>query len=72
VKEIAAKPNVDWEKLNPAIKVVLVDLCYRGDYTAAARVVLGDNIMSSTVAGCNAFTHLWDKLFQEMGKSPRE
>ena len=58
VKRISEKKDVveaygatDWEKLDPSIKTLLVDLIYRGDYTGATRKFVQPLVVANDVAG---------------------
>ena len=49
----------DWDKLDPAIKEIVVDLDYRGDYTGSHKETLQKHIVANDLEG---FTkHLSDK-----------
>lgn len=61
VKRICEKADVvkaygatDWDKLNPAIKDLLVDLRYRGDYTGATRANIQALVAKNDVKGLAA------------------
>ena len=61
VRRICEKADVvskygktDWEKLNPAIKDILVDLRFRGDYTPKAREHIQKLIVTSDLKGLAA------------------
>lgn len=41
----------DWDRLHPAIREVLVDLRYRGDYTSACRRFLQRHVASNDLVG---------------------
>jgi hypothetical protein len=43
--------NVGWDKLNPAIKDVLIDLRFRGDYTPAAREQIQPLVVNNDLKG---------------------
>ncbi len=54
----ATKPDVtraygetDWEALDPVIKEVLVDLCFRGDYTPSCRQFLQVHVAHNDLEG---------------------
>ena len=58
VKRISAKPDcvaafgkVDWEKAHPAIRDILVDLKFRGDYTPASRKLVQKLLATNDLAG---------------------
>lgn len=58
VKRIASKADVvakygatDWDKLDPAIKDLLVDLRYRGDYTPGTRAKIQEMVSKNDVRG---------------------
>lgn len=58
VKRICAKPDcvakygaVDWDKVNPAIRDVVVDLKFRGDYTTDSRKLVQKLIVQNDLAG---------------------
>jgi hypothetical protein len=58
VKRICAKAdvvkkygNADWEKLDPAIKALLVDLRFRGDYTPTSRQLLQRKVAANDPKG---------------------
>jgi len=61
VKRISAKPDcvaafgaVDWDKTDPAIRDILVDLKFRGDYTPASRRLVQKLLVDSDLAGLAA------------------
>ena len=45
----------DWENLNPAIKELLVDLRYRGDYTPASRKLIQRSVAANDVQALAEF-----------------
>lgn len=56
VKRICTKKDVqakygkcDWDKLNPAIKEILVDLKFRGDYTPNTRKLLQKHVADNNL-----------------------
>lgn len=58
VKRISSKTDtvakygaVDWDKLDPAIKDILVDLRYRGDYTTATRKEIQPLVVANDLQG---------------------
>ncbi|HYJ31122.1 MAG TPA: hypothetical protein VEW25_12370 [Allosphingosinicella sp.] len=58
VKRISAKPDcvaafgkVDWDKAHPAIRDILVDLKFRGDYTPASRKLVQKLLAANDLAG---------------------
>ncbi|TSC31415.1 calcium-binding protein [Corallococcus sp. Z5C101001] len=48
---VAKYGNVDWENLDPALKDVVVDLRYRGDYTPATRREIQEIIAHNDLQG---------------------
>ncbi|MCJ8170434.1 hypothetical protein [Atopomonas sediminilitoris] len=61
VKRICAKRDVvesfgstDWEKLNPKIKDMLIDLRYRGDYTPSIRAEIQIHVANNDLASFSA------------------
>ena len=58
VQRICKKPDVvarfgatDWDRLDPRIKEVLVDLRFRGDYTPATRTLIQRSVATNDLAG---------------------
>lgn len=58
VRRIVSKPDVveaygetDWEKLNPAIRDVVVDLRFRGDYSPATRKLIQSLVAANDLQG---------------------
>jgi hypothetical protein len=58
VKRISAKPDcvaaygkVDWDKVHPAIRDIMVDLKFRGDYTSASRKLVQKLLATNDLAG---------------------
>ena len=54
VERICSKPDVvakygsaDWENMNPAIRELIVDLRYRGDYTPTSRLVVQNAVVNN-------------------------
>ncbi len=57
-RRLATKPDVtrrfgatDWEGLDPAIRELLIDLRFRGDYTPASRRFLQPHVAANDLAG---------------------
>ena len=70
VKRICAKSDcvakygkVDWDKLHPAIRDIIVDLKFRGDYTGDTRSFLQKLIVNNDLAGLK-------KVMAEKGRWP--
>lgn len=61
VKRISAKPDcvaaygaADWDKAHPAIRDILIDLKFRGDYTSASRKLVQKLLVGNDLAGLTA------------------
>lgn len=57
-KRLCSKPDVvekygkcDWSSLNPAIKEILVDLKFRGDYTGSTRKIIQKHVSNNDING---------------------
>lgn len=48
---VAAYGSVDWDDLNGKIKGVLIDLCFRGDYTGTSRKVIQGFVAGNDING---------------------
>jgi hypothetical protein len=48
---VAAYGNTDWDKLDPAIQDILIDLRFRGDYTGDARAIIQKYVSANDLDG---------------------
>ena len=52
-KEVEKKyGKTDWDNLNNAIKAVVIDLRFRGDYTAKTRIKIQRAIVTNDLESC--------------------
>jgi hypothetical protein len=78
VQRIISKPDalakygkINWVTLNPAIKVVLIDLRYRGDFTTQSREFLQPVVARNDLEGLNRIlknSALWPKVPEDRFK----
>jgi hypothetical protein len=68
---IAAYGDVDWAKLNPAIKEVVIDLRFRGDYTPKSRQSIQPHLVDNNLSSFTALLKnrsLWKNVPEDRFK----